>query len=264
MARITKPNTLTKYPAKNGGYSGTIICTMTAYYPFSASIPNNLDEATAYSALNDRLLATTGLVALSKMPVNAAVAAGTPLAAQSNRFYYNAGDTRADTIIQIAGDVGTGVTLVNAETNQACKIIGITKALTTNINKWLEINSRSGEVYVTNGVTKTPAYQYHDRGFIQLAPAAPIERGIAISYTGTSLTSVTDVFTQTYIGLSVWINGWKKITAVADSKHATIETSIATPGSVTTDISYLNMIAVTPATTMSVTKLDVIYSHTFN
>lgn len=86
---------------------------------------------------------------------------------------YNPGTENASLGIEIAGEVGaSGVMIYNETTGQRCKIVALTNALTTDVQKYLAIDGISGKTLLTNGISDTEyGYLYHDYGFIDLAPA---------------------------------------------------------------------------------------------
>lgn len=249
-----------KYKSAGATYSGTMTVHLKAYYPFAVSLFNVLEDNTAYISLNDRLRDTTGILPSARMPVNAT---GTKTA----QFIYNAyngGNARADTIIKIAGDVGSGVDIYNMATGQYCRVIGLTAANTTSVNKWLEIKSYNGECYLTNGTAEENGYRYHDRGFIQLASGTPLIRDVSVTYNGNSLTSATALFLPTHVGRVIGLGGtWHEIMSITSPTQAIINPVKAGPATVTTDLTNLNRLVVTPLTTMSLTRFEVEYKHTF-
>jgi hypothetical protein len=224
----TKPVKAIVYPAEDGKYNGTFTVYLTAYYPFAKGTINTMDQAIAsLPEFIDKIRATTGLLPDDRMPSPPIV----PIINASKIRVYNAGNTRADTVLKIAGDVGDGVMLYNQQTGQYCKIIGITQDMTGAINRWLEIDSKTGECYITDSANKWPGYRYHDKGFIQLAPSAPILRDIGASYTGSSILLDADVLTDDAAGKSIWINGWQDITTVLGPRNAILSEEQAEPGS---------------------------------
>lgn len=132
-----------------------------------------LDYEEYGSDFEELVKGSTGVLLTSQTP-DTIITSG--LNATKSFLLYNCGDERADPVIRIAGDVGTGISIYNNATGQTCTVIGITKALTSNVSKWLEIDSATGKVYLTDGTTPAMAFLYHDNGFVQLEGAAPIDR----------------------------------------------------------------------------------------
>jgi phage-related protein len=253
--------TVTEFPKPEVyiGNSGLLNVQLTAYYPFAVMDRLFVVDFEEYGSEYEELVRdTTGVLTEAKTPVN--IIDTTPALTTTTSFLlYNPGDARADTIIRIAGDVATGVSIHNAATGQTCTVKGITKALTSNVSKWLEIDSGTGKVYLTDGTTPVMSFLYHDNSFIQLEGAAPIDREIRISYTGNVVTSVGE-FTPDMEGKYILIGStWRKITDYFNADDMEIEYTYGAPGTATSDIATMNYITVTPATTMEITKLEFHY-----
>ena len=192
------------------------------------------------------------------------VSQAVPKTVQFSYLTHNAGNAKADTVIRIAGDVGSGVIVSNPLTGHECKIIGLTKAITTDVGKWLELDSRTGDCYLTNGNAKSPGWRYHDKGYIQLKGKAPIRRDIPISYTGNTVTSASDVFSQQDKGKWVFVDGkWACIMVVNGPRNVTVNPPASASGSGLTEMLELNELLVTPVSSMSLTKFEVTHQHTF-
>lgn len=264
IVRVTKPFELMKYPSQNGTLSGTVVFYTTAYYPFATC-----DQQTIEAVQADRpqdladMMNLTGIISNAQ----ALAASNIPAAPITSQFTFlcnNAGNAMADTVLNIAGDVGTGVIIHNATTNQTCKIVKLTAANSTDMNRELRVDSKTGRTYLLDGATTINAYQYHESGFIQLAPSYPVKRSVAVTYNGTSITADTAVFDKTDAGKYVWLNGgWVKVTWYSSPTSLVVATPAATTDVYTADILRLNQITVTPVTTMSLTTFDLTYAGTF-
>lgn len=257
--------TATKWvrPEMYATVSGIITIHLTAFYPFARIWDYSVSNYNTYGAeYIDLVKGSTGLMLTGETPSN--VVSTTPALTLETAFLmYNPGDERADPIIRIAGAVGTGVHIYNSATNQTCLIKGITKALTTDVGKWLEIDSLSGKVYITNGTTSVMSFLYHDKGFIQLAGSAPIRRDIAFTYTGNTVTS-TATFSVDDVGKYIMIaSTWRKIVSLLSTNSVTVDYTHGTPGSGTSNVVSMNYITITPVTTMDITKLEFHYNPTF-
>ena len=207
---------------------------------------------------------TTCLISAARMPSPPVPTAGSPQVAQFVYPVHNAGNAKADTIIRIAGNVSEGVIISNPLTSQSCKVIGLTKALTTNANKWLEIHSKTGECFITDGVNQSPGWQYHDKGYIQLSGHSPILRDVAITFSGNTVTASYDVFLQSDIGKNVFVDGkWATIVTVNNARNVVINPPASSSGAGSTDIIQLNNIHITPMSLMSLSKIEVVHRHTF-
>lgn len=103
-----------------------------------------------------------------------------------NLLLYNGGTERAPVAIEIAGDVGDGISIHNKTTGQTCSIIALTKALTTSKNKYLVCDALTGKTVLTNGETSELGFMYHHEGFIELEPSFPIWRNQPMTMVGGS------------------------------------------------------------------------------
>lgn len=263
-ARAVKAPEIEKYIIGGGRYSGRVKVYLKAYYPFASSTANTLDDTAIYGALQSVARDTTCLISAARMPSQPVPSAGSPQVTEFLYPVHNAGNAKADTIIRIAGDVSEGVVISNPLTNQICKVIGLTKALTTNVDKWLEINSRTGECFITDGMNRSPGWQYHDKGYIQLSGHSPILRDIPISYSGNTVTTSYDVFSQNDTGKSVFIDDkWATIVMVNNARSVVVNPPASSSGTGSTDIIRLNSIHINPLSLMSLSKFEVIYKHTF-
>lgn len=74
----------------------------------------------------------------------------TPTSLSRNCLIYNPGTERADTLIRLAGDVGSGLEIYNATTDQCCRIIGL-RANSLPNGAYLSLDSRKGQVLVHKG-----------------------------------------------------------------------------------------------------------------
>lgn len=266
-ARVTRPYEINKYPTVNRNYSGTIMLYLTAYYPFATTNIQTLDDAvTQYPDKEGAIKATTGLMAADTLATETPATTAAPYTIARTILRINAGDAIADTIIRIAGNVGNGVTLYNQATKQYCFIHDLTETETTSSNRWLELNSRTGECYITDGANRFSGYKYHDRGFIQLAPSAPMKRDVTVSINGTSLTSTEDIFMPDDIGKTIWVPSASMMSYISDvsgPRSASLALPASTAVTAPVNIAMLNNIHITPKTDMSLTKFELIHKHTF-
>lgn len=185
------------------------------------------------------------------------------LNATKSFLLYNPGDELADVRIKIAGDVGTGVSIYNNRTKQTCVITGLTKVVSGNVGKWLEVNATTGNIYLTNGETYSSGALYHDRGFIQLEGSAPIARDISVTYDG-NLVSSNGAFRSYMEGQYIYINGyWRRIDTFLSPSEIIIGYVYGGTGASLSTIAIMNYITVTPLTTMSLTQLEFVYYPTF-
>jgi hypothetical protein len=187
---------------------------------------------------------------------------------QQSYILYNPGTERAKVAIEIAGDTPYGVTIANSTTNQLCKFVGLSNAITTSANKYLVSDALNGKTVLTNGTALGTelAFLYHDNGFIELEPSYPTVRGLHVSYTANSTTIVAEEeITEDVVGKYIYIDeAWRKIAAQTSAHNLTITSTPSQTGTAETDIVLMNEITVTPETTMSLSKLNFVYYPTFS
>lgn len=111
--------------------------------------------------------------------------------------------------------------LYNAATNQSLKAIGFTRAVTTDAQAKISYNARNGQTGVCTNALFTLAFMYHDSGYLELAPAAPIMRDIRIraAQGSADITSIDGLFTSDMEGKFIYADGqWRQVLQVASSK----------------------------------------------
>lgn len=142
--------------------SATFTITLTAYSPFAELDLTGTDPITT-EYKNEWIL-----------PDGALPSAPSPEATQF--VVYNPGTEKADTIIRIAGASGDKMTIRNAATEQECTIMGMTRGNTTDANKWIEIDSATGQVWLVGAATRELSFVFHDDGYIQNCTVLTIHR----------------------------------------------------------------------------------------
>lgn len=111
--------------------------------------------------------------------------------------------------------------LYNAATNQTLKAIGFTRNVTTNAQAKISYNASNGQTGVRTSTLFTLAFMYHDSGYLELAPSAPIVRDIRIRTTQRSdeITSIDGLFTHDMAGKFIYADGqWRQVLQVASNK----------------------------------------------
>ena len=158
---------------------GLITIRLRAYYPFARSnqmwIGHN-DPNEKQLKLNTGMLTADQEDALPILsPIR--IADNETLTEATSFYLYNPGTERADVCIEIAGDVGAGVTIRNETNGQEVKVIALNS--TNHTGKHLMIDSLNGKVYFANDSDDSfdrYGYMYHDHGYLQLESAFPIWR----------------------------------------------------------------------------------------
>ena len=242
--------------------NGIIAIQMKAYYPFG-----RCDELSLLpeQETDSVILGNSALLPESITPTVCAIDAGSEMTTATELLLYNGGTERAAVAIEIAGNIGEGVTIVNATTNQSCRFVSITKAQTSDAGKYIVCDGMNGKTLLTNGISGELAFLYHDYGFIDLEPAFPILRDLNISYTanGAAVVCDSDAFlgqTGKYLHLD---GQWRKIVAVDDGRHASVLPTPTSTGKEKTPLVTMNEIVVTPSSDMALTRLNFRFKPTF-
>lgn len=273
-----KPADVTKYTSHSGLVSGLVTFYMRAYYPFGLMPSRYWDADEVYE--NPFIVAHTTILPEIELPPNPLNVRDilelpdlTPMTAQWTHYELNGGNAKADTIIRIAGDVGSGITIYNKTTKQTCRVVGLTET-ETNDKGPLTLDSRTGEVYLSwldSDAIKWPGYRYHDRGFIQLAPSMPAFRDIKLEvlfsdigmYQGNIAPRYPEVRTISYLD-----NGTRKWatcdgTTLKPLRTDGSDTLTIPDGIIAVTPVVLNELVITPDDTMSIKWFSVDYHHTF-
>lgn len=243
--------------------NGFVTITMKAYYPFARH--DEIYMTDDYENYGNKLR-NSALLYKNETPTNQIIALKDTLEDKKDFLLYNGGSEAAATAIEIAGDCGDGVIISNLTTGQQCKFVAFNKSVTSDADKYIVCDGLNGKTFLTNGESGELSFLYHDGGFIDLAPAYPIERNIVVSYTQGSIDiSSNHSFSQDHVGKYVLLNGaWRKIVRVLNTSSAYIENVIERNGEEKTYIVRMNELTVRPVSSMSLTKLNFIYKPTFS
>lgn len=150
-------------------FSGTFTVAFKCHDPFGKLSVTAIEPGYAFDC------AGMGLLPRRMMP-------DAPTLSSHSFLAYNPGTEKADTLIRLAGDVADGLTIYNATTNQRCRIAGLrTHSLPP--GAYLSIDSAKGQVLVHKGDDTELAFQFHDLGYIQLAPCLPLAKNVQIAHT---------------------------------------------------------------------------------
>ena len=211
-------------------YSGTFTATFTCYDPFG-----KLLRSSYAGTCGEAELAGTGALPSDIMPA--------PPGLDSTSFIlYNPGMERAHTIIRLAGDVGNELLIRNLTTGQRCKIIGLADSSLLP-GACLELDSAMGQTRIVLGDETKLAFPFHDDGYIELAPCTPFVRSAEVTHTQGSNAVLSSSFEAQMSGQYVYIDGWKKLSQVADGS-AILSQAAGTSGATRTPIATMNEIRV--------------------
>lgn len=205
--RLTKKISGKQYMQHERGaeplFSGTMTITFTAYDPMAKMLAKaydtiDLDGASQYCSILEQ----------NQMPAQ-------PTTADRDFLIYNCGTASTPTILRIGGTVnGDGLTLTNEATGQRCRLCALPPS-----PAYLEIDSCKGSVRLIDPSAGTSElmFEYHDAGYIDLAPSGFWEDEVPISYTaGSNEVTADGAFPkEACVGKYVRLNGtWLQILAV--------------------------------------------------
>lgn len=240
--------------------NGLVTIHMKAMYPFARS---DIKVNTRAEMNHDIIMQNSAVFDKPEMDMATEY---TNLTEQTEIKLCNQGTERAALGIAIAGDVGAGVTIANKTTGQVCKIVALSKAVTTDVNKVLLIDPINGKTVLTGPTGTSMAFMFHEKGFLSLESSYPAIRDIYADYSlGTSI-HIANIFTEDAIGKYIFIdNKWRKIVSQPDRHTITVSAAdtIRKTWQERTTIISLNEIVITPVSTMDITSLKFIYKPTY-
>ena len=105
------------------------------------------------------------------------------------------------------------------------------------------------------------AYEYHNDGYIRLAPCIPYDRNVIVRTTEGSANIVVQGCTLTpdYVGRYIYLEGeWLRILTVRDENNCVVSWSIPTDNIVTTMITCMNTVSIS-GTDMELSELTIEY-----
>ena len=175
----------------------------------------------------------------------------------------NPGTEYAPLGIYIAGDAGDGVSIINQTTNQECRVVAMSKTVTSNRNQHVFIDGLNGKTILAGESMSQVAFLYHDKGFISLEPGYPALRKIYASCDNTETVTVSNIISEDVVGKYIYLNEWIKIESQSDKHTLVLEKSGGLISPTRTMIMSMNEILVTPDTTMDLTSLKFVFKPTF-
>lgn len=238
--------------------NGFVTITLKAYYPFGRcdSIYLSNDGATRRSIAEN-----TALLNKNMTPTTSFEQINT----DKDILIYNGGSENAACAIQIAGNAGEGITITNKTTGQESRFVLFTDNETTNEGKTVICDSLNGKTVLASNDSSEIKFLYHDGGFIEFAPAYPIERNVFVSWTnGSKSVSGFNVFNATMVGKHIYLGDqWKKIASVTNENTIILEEPMQSTGSGSTTIAQMNEISIKLGANASISKLNFLYNPTF-
>ena len=100
--------------------NGFVTIQMKAYYPFGRCEQLFYNEDDEYA---ENIKANSNMLPSSMAAPTSPIAEGETLTGQTEFYLYNGGTERCKVAIELAGDVGDGVTITNATTGQKCHFV---------------------------------------------------------------------------------------------------------------------------------------------
>ena len=191
-----------------------------------------------------------GMVEKSMMPPE-------PTVSSRNFLVYNPGTIKGDLVIRIGGTAPQGLKIMNETTGETCSLLGLPTS-----GDYLEIDSETGSIKSLPTLADEFAFEFHDYGYIRLAPSCPYNRNVTAAYEAGS----NDVFfpafnvDESFIGRYIYIeNEWRRIVGIRDEHTAIILTKANYSGSENTMIACLNNISII-GDDIELTKLEISYT----
>ena len=239
--------------------NGFVTVTMRAYYPFARCEHNWLPED---HLISDYIVANSGLLVEWATPK----ASFENITESTDILLYNGGGETACVAVELAGEAGEGVTITNKTTGQTCRMVAFTKADTSDVGKYIIVDSLNGKTVLTDGSTAERSFRYHDYGFIELAPSCPIERDVYVSYAKGSdmVTVISEQLGDDSVGKHIMIGAkWYKIVALHDESTLILESPVDVEGFDYTNIVTMNEVHIELTSGSELTKLNFVYKPTF-
>ena len=258
------------HPDLSNYLNGTITITMKAYYPFARGDDLYYDTITnptdGYSqkVSHDLVMQNTGLLEYENMvPPTSFVNLNTVKDEPYTFLLHNPGTEFAPVSITAAGDADMGVIIRNKTTHQECRIIAMTPAKTSDLNKSVYIDGINGCTCLIGENTKEPAFFYHDSGFIYLAPAYPVTREIYPDSIQDNIVTLVNTLYNDVTGQYIYLNDWCKIEEMIDPNTIRIDGAASIDNITKTTITRMNEMEIQPVRNMALTHMSFSYKPTY-
>lgn len=233
-------------------YSGTATVALTAFVPRAYMNDDVIaDYPDVEQTSKATLEAATGIVLPTKRPdvILSDVSDETTL------LLLNQGTARAACTITIEGQMQDGVTISNVTTGQTMTITAPDADTHT-----YSIDGTYGMVTeVVDGVAKRRDNVKTGR-YIEIESCMPFYRNVGVVASGSTVTVDGAMPTLIHAGQYIYLNEWKKITAVGETTM-TIDGTATFTGD--TEIASMNEIHVTPNGSTTIDSIQFIYKDTF-
>lgn len=254
------------HPELTNYMNGMITITMKAYYPFARGDDLFYDtiinpaEGHSQKVSYDLVMESTGILEDENMvPHTSFIDLETSKNEPYSILLHNPGTEYSPVSITAAGDAGLGVVIRNKTTKQECKIIAMTKAVTSDEGKSIYIDGVNGLTTLIGGSESKPAFLYHEYGFIHLAPAYPVVRNIYVSDIQDDILTLYSRVYSDVTGHYIYLNDWYKIDEMIDETTVRLHDIPSSLSGNKTIITRMNELEIEPVDTMSLTHLSFSY-----
>lgn len=268
--------------------NGIIVIEMKAYYPFSTYdtmwVPQNYEDFSRAMS-NTALFEKEEMV--PRMKYGSVSIPITETIKEAPIILPNPGTELAPVGIEIAGDVGDGVTITNMSTGQTCRFVGLTASEFDGEKTWLYLDSLTGKTLKVKDGKTSLQFINHERGFLHLAPGYPCIRNMYIYTQEGTVYSKIKLYDhrvgetradaeERYVGKYIWLDSkWCKIIGVGNGTTPTMYNGedeyilrlnqfVSDGLRVRASIYQMNEISVEADTKISLTRLNFIYKPTFS
>lgn len=162
-------------------------------------------------------------------------------AAAGSYLVYNPGTEKAFATIRAAGSAPNGMTITNRTTGDICTLLALPSAPDS-----LIVNGEEGSVKLASDPDGF-AFDYHDEGYITLAPCVPYDRDALAVYTeGSNVVNIYNIdLTDEYVGRYIYLNGsWMRIISIQGESEVIVNAMLSASGNEMTMIAVMNEIDV--------------------
>ena len=245
------------HPELSNYMNGLITITMQAYYPYARG--DNMFYLMDMPKYDLAMESTALLESADTVPPTSFVDLQTNKTEPYSVILHNPGTEYSPVSITAAGDAGLGVIIHNKTTKQKCKIVAMTKEVTSDEGKSVYIDGVNGSTMLIGGSENKPAFLYHDLGYIHLEPAYPALRNV---YAATSLSDVVTLVNTLYedvTGRYIYLNEWYRIEEMIDENTIRVDKPVTNLQTNRTIITKMNELEIIPVDTMNLTHLSFSY-----
>lgn len=164
-------------------FSGTFTIEFSLYEPYGYL------KYKYYTSIDEDLAGFyCGMLEKNEMP-------SVPSTSSRSFLMYNPGTETCETLIRIGGSVGSGgLTIMNQTNGTECKILSLPSS------GYLEIDSFHGAIVHVNGESRTLNFEYHDEGYMNLAPyGRKLNDVVATTTSGSSTVTLDNCKVDKYL-----------------------------------------------------------------